>query len=155
MSCLAAILLLSSATTCSPLPTSFSGSPPQLEILRLVEMEAGWRHRASSVIFKINLSFFLYVCSPLHSGVEGGRELSPSRASAIPTGPQLWAAELEESRGPLFCSLTGPLNSPPPPEATPLYPFLPRPGLSCPYPNPASGNLQEETPFRSGQQLGR
>lgn len=35
-----------------------------------------------------------------------------------------------------------------------LYSFLPGRGLSCPYPNPAPGNQQEETPFRSEQQLG-
>lgn len=35
-----------------------------------------------------------------------------------------------------------------------LYSFLPGRGLSCSYPNPAPGNEQEETPFRSGQQLG-
>lgn len=120
MSCLAAILLLSSATTCSlPSPPYFLlWLPPQLEILRLVEMEAGWRHRASSVIFKINLSFFFVRCSPLHSGVEGGgRGLSPSRASAIPTGPQLWAAELEESREVhCFVHLLVPPELPPPPE---------------------------------------
>lgn len=35
-----------------------------------------------------------------------------------------------------------------------LYSFLSGRGLSCSYPNPAPGNEQEETPFRSGQQLG-
>lgn len=41
-----------------------------------------------------------------------------------------------------------------PMEAMFLYSFLPGRGLSCSYPNPAPGNEQEETPFRSGQQLG-
>ena len=65
MSCLASILLLSSATTWSlPSPPYFLlWLPPQLEILRLVEMEAGWGNRASSVIFKINLFFFFFFCT--------------------------------------------------------------------------------------------
>ena len=103
MSCLASILLLSSATTWSlPSPPYFLlWLPPQLEILRLVEMEAGWGHRASSVIFKINLFFFffLYVVPlSIPEGGVGGGGLCPSRVSAIPTGPQFWAAELGESR---------------------------------------------------------
>lgn len=65
-----------------------------------MEMEAGWGHRASSVIFKINLFFFFLYVVPLSipGGGVGGGGLCPSRVSAIPTGPQLWAAELEESR---------------------------------------------------------
>lgn len=150
MSFSAAILLLSPATTrsLSSSPYLLLSLPPPPQILTLVEMEAGWGHGTSSVIFKIKDFFFVTLpSSPSQWG------LCLSTVSAIPTDPQLWAAELENLDSPtvLFTYLT------PTPQlkTTLLCSFLPRQGLSCPYPNPAPGNMQEETPFRSGEQLGR
>lgn len=81
--------------------------------------------------------------------------------SLISTDPQLGATELQESDSPtvLFtyrppqASARTPPN--PPPEGCTPTSSLPRWGLSCPCPNPAPGSLQEKTPFRSGQPLGR
>lgn len=79
------------------------------------------------------------------------------------TGPQLWATEPQESDSPTVLFTYRPPQasagtSPRPHhhlKAPLLHSSLPRWGLSCPYPNPAPGSLQEKTPFRSGQPLGR
>lgn len=67
-----------------------------------------------------------------------------------PRGHRYWATEREDSPAVQFISPALCFHM----KAMFLYSFLPGRGLSCSYPNPAPGNEQEETPFRSGQQLG-
>lgn len=67
-----------------------------------------------------------------------------------PTGHRYWATEREDGPAVRFISPALCFHM----KAMFLYSFLPERGLSCSYPNPAPGNEQEETPFRSGQQLG-
>lgn len=88
-----------------------------------MEMETQWCHGTISVIFKIKL-FFCTVPSP-----------SQSFCHSHSSGQQSW--KILDSSTVLFTCLL------PPPEGHPLHCFLPRLGLSCPYPDPAPGNIQE------------
>lgn len=119
----AAILLLSPATTTSlSSPYLLLPLPPQ--ILTWMEIEAGWGHGTSSVIFKIK-DFFWYSVLPISVGA-----CVLPRVSAVPTSPQLWAALWENlySSTVLFTYLTPPT---PTEGHTPLFlppkagPFLP------------------------------
>lgn len=76
-----------------------------------------------------NKTFFCTVPSP-----------SQNFCHSHSSGPQSWK-NLDSSTVLFTCLLpTIPL---PPPEGHPLHCFLPRLGLSCPYPKPAPGNIQE------------
>lgn len=119
-----------------PLPTHLLPSFPQT--FGLVEMEERGTDSTMSVVFKIK---YVFVQSSLPSGV---------CVDDSPTGHHYWATELEDDPAVQFISPALRFHM----KAMFLYTFLPGRGLSCSYPNPAPGNEQEETPFRSGQQLG-